>query len=336
MATNIGYPFGAWPRSGPRRLVEAGTESRHWLAERRHRPLQVALSPLPTALTLAIEAAGGPASGAPPEWLGRIRGALDGRDLAVLATLASAPPRDLPCCLVPAPAVPAATPSEDIARIIATEPEILVAQVGRSAGWALAARAPKQWLSAYGRALARTCDALRPLWASAHTLLDREIERVGAAVVQGFERELVAGLLDADRVWSVRDPMPATGGPRPEVLVAVPMLAGPHVTIACYRGGTLTQIAYPLPGVRQLCGDTAPAQLEAMVGTQRARILRRLDRPTAAGEIAELLQLVPGGATHHIALLERAGLVHRERRGRSILVRRTPRGKALLALYDGP
>ena len=74
--------------------------------------------------------------------------------------------------------------------------------------------------------------------------------------------------------------------------------------------------------------------LEALLGRQRALILDRLDRPVSCGEIARALKTVPAGATHHLRSLEAAGLVIRRRDGRRVIVERTMRGTALLALYD--
>jgi DNA-binding transcriptional ArsR family regulator len=62
-------------------------------------------------------------------------------------------------------------------------------------------------------------------------------------------------------------------------------------------------------------------------------LLRALDRPMTAGELAVLLGIVPSAITHHLAALEPAGLVLRQRRGRSVLVHRTARGGRLLQLY---
>jgi DNA-binding transcriptional ArsR family regulator len=78
----------------------------------------------------------------------------------------------------------------------------------------------------------------------------------------------------------------------------------------------LTHIAYPLSDIWRLLDGAGPppAGLEGLLGSQRALILRRLDRPFTAGRIAELLFAVPSAASHHIAILERAGLVARELR----------------------
>jgi DNA-binding transcriptional ArsR family regulator len=76
--------------------------------------------------------------------------------------------------------------------------------------------------------------------------------------------------------------------------------------------------------------------LEALVGWPRAALLRALDRATTAGQLAAALHLAPSGLTHHLRVLEPAGLVARERRGQCVVVRRTARGTSLLSLYERP
>jgi DNA-binding transcriptional ArsR family regulator len=116
----------------------------------------------------------------------------------------------------------------------------------------------------------------------------------------------------------------------------VPLLADSICITDCDDAGGLRALRYPLPGVWRAFDEQVPepASLEALVGTQRAAILRTLDRPATAGRLAELLQLVPSGVTHHVRALESAGLVTRERRGSRVIVHRTGRGTALLALYE--
>jgi DNA-binding MarR family transcriptional regulator len=72
---------------------------------------------------------------------------------------------------------------------------------------------------------------------------------------------------------------------------------------------------------------------EALLGWQRARILRGLDAARRPGQIAEALRMVPAGATHHLIRLEAADLLIRKRHGRHVLVERTLRGTALLDVY---
>ena len=79
----------------------------------------------------------------------------------------------------------------------------------------------------------------------------------------------------------------------------------------------------------------APASLEALLGIPRSALLRRLDQPQAAGEIARALGYTASAISFHLRGLEASGLVSRHRRGRSVIVHRTARGAQLLALYRG-
>jgi DNA-binding transcriptional ArsR family regulator len=89
-------------------------------------------------------------------------------------------------------------------------------------------------------------------------------------------------------------------------------------------------VGYPL---RTRPRDPEPT-LHALLGIPRARILRELDAPATNNRLAAVLQTVPSAATHHVSALAAAGLVVRDRSNGSLLVRRTARGDALVALYD--
>jgi len=79
-----------------------------------------------------------------------------------------------------------------------------------------------------------------------------------------------------------------------------------------------------------LAGDP----LVALLGAPRTLILRRLDRPMSSEDVAQGLAFRPGAASHHLSVLERAGLIDRNRQGQRVLIRRTARGARLLALYE--
>jgi DNA-binding transcriptional ArsR family regulator len=87
-------------------------------------------------------------------------------------------------------------------------------------------------------------------------------------------------------------------------------------------------------------GDRADADprtmpcLDTLIGRPRAAILQCLECPACAGDIAQSLYMLPGGMTYHLRSLEAAGLVTRTRRGPNVIVERTDRGTALVALYD--
>ena len=81
--------------------------------------------------------------------------------------------------------------------------------------------------------------------------------------------------------------------------------------------------------------DSASRQLEALLGSRRSAILRTLDRPETSGALAGVMRTTPGAASYHLNTLEEAGLISRRRVGREVIVRRTSRGNALLAIYRG-
>lgn len=82
-------------------------------------------------------------------------------------------------------------------------------------------------------------------------------------------------------------------------------------------------------------GPRAPrGSLTSLIGSRRAEILRLAAVPVTCGQIAKHLFMAPGGVTHHLRTLEAAGLVRRTRRGRHVIVERTARGRAVIALFD--
>lgn len=76
------------------------------------------------------------------------------------------------------------------------------------------------------------------------------------------------------------------------------------------------------------------ASLTLLIGSPRAEILRLVSSPVTCGEIAKHLFIAPGGVTHHLRTLEAAGLVRRTRHGRHVVVERTARGRAVMALFE--
>ena len=199
----------------------------------------------------------------------------------------------------------------------------------------MVARNPRRWLEGHVRAVRRASEGLRGPWKRAARALDWETERVAVASVRGAESELFATRLPP-RLHALEAQPPTLGMESGKRLGIVPVLSGPRMTHVWFRGGELTHIVYPLPGAWQMleAEPRSPAGLEALLGKPRALILRKLERPMSASAVAELLIAVPSAATHHLRILERAGLVERPREGRHTLVRRTPRGSEIVELYD--
>jgi DNA-binding transcriptional ArsR family regulator len=303
----------------------------------RDRPLTVEFSEYVSATALLMEELGGTPLGAPRGWRKSVTSALDARDVAVLRPFVDSRPCDLPSCMCILPhrtTTGTASLDDDLERIVAIPPDRFATQLPSNGVWGEVVRNPARWLHGFARAVRRACKGMREPWTRAAGVFDREAERLGVAAVHGTERELIAARFAAP-MWKLEGPAPvgAELGPR---LGMVPMLGGSDAAHAWIVEGELTHIAYPLSDIWRLLDGAAPppAALEGLLGSQRALILRRLDRPITAGKIAEALFAVPSAASHHIAILERAGLVARQREGRRVLVRRTPRGTELLALYD--
>lgn len=96
-------------------------------------------------------------------------------------------------------------------------------------------------------------------------------------------------------------------------------------------------LIYPARGTAALLEPDdvpPPSALADLVGRSRARLLSTLAEPASTTQLAATLRLAPGAVGDHLAVLRRAGLVHRARAGRSVLYRRTPLGDALTATPD--
>ena len=93
-------------------------------------------------------------------------------------------------------------------------------------------------------------------------------------------------------------------------------------------------IVYPPRGVGTLWapndGD-ARAALEALLGRTRAAVLLGLRAPCSTTELASRMELTPGAVSLHMKVMHEAGLLVRERAGRSVLYRLSATGEALVA-----
>jgi DNA-binding transcriptional ArsR family regulator len=289
-----------------------------------------------------------PASPAP--WRSAIMSRLRARDVKTLMPLVDPRTLQWPSCI--APTQQSTATMEETLEVIAavTGQELSAAIVGQASAdrqplepWLPVLRAPDRWMRSYVEAMRRAWLGFEPVWRRASTLLDREVERVAAASGRGAVPTLLDALHPyssiADGDWRLFErPRPARMHLDEQRLTVAPLLAASVCITDCDDAGGLRMLSYPVPEVwRAFDGDAPPpASLEALVGTQRAALLRVLDRPTVAGRLAEALHTVPSGVTHHLRALESAGLVTRERRGSHVLAHRTARGTALLGLYEQP
>jgi DNA-binding transcriptional ArsR family regulator len=312
----------------------------------RRRPFRVAVAPLPSLQAALVDAVGTGRKGTPVAWRHAIRTQLCERDYETLAPFVTGRETLVPDPLLGLAQPPGETLKHGIERMVATPPDELLAETELcraatgSTAWRELERDPARWLRRYVASLLRAWNGFGPIWRQARTALDREVERVGVATAVDGQLELLDGLLPQgwvdDGRWCLRCRFAEGRRQLPETgLVLMPLVTGGRGSIIDVAGPTMRRLAYPVPALRQVIADepTTPA-LEGLIGIPRAHILRALSRPTSIGRLAEALRVVPSAATHHVSALEAAGLVTRDRRGRQVLVCRTARGEALLALYE--
>jgi hypothetical protein len=330
------------------------------LAEVNGARIAVGISPLSTVGMLAFDSVQEVGRlGAPPHLKHAIRAHLRRRDLQALAPFtgrATTPPSligeriatpiGLARILCGDPGPGATSLSDELEAVVATDPDAFLDSVkdcaaeSSSDSWSALLFDPSRWLRAYVIALRRAWRGVEPLWRQSVGLLDREVERVEVAVAHGASAELLTALhrrsAVADGAWRLPTDVQPVGYRLASRFTVCPMIVDPIATAIFSDGaGALPRLLYPAPAAwRALDGELPePASLEALLGRQRATILKGLDVSQRPGQIAEALHTVPGGATYHLRQLEAAGLVARERHGQHVIVERTARGTALLALY---
>lgn len=323
-----------------------------------HAAVNIELSPFPTVGLLTFDAVQPRVHlGTPAAYCREILARLRRQDLDVLRLFkCAAAPRQLVGSMVAPPmgfasllcGAPGRGPRfEDcLEQVAATSPEAFLRASQSCASQAPAdARAllrsdPRRWLQRYAMALQRAWEVIEPLWRRSRPLLDYEVERVRAASARGSSADLVAALHPAVEIIDGTRTPAGLISPAHRVaprLTVSPMVTGSRATAVFGDGsGRIGSLFYPANDAwrafeRQL---PPPASLQALIGQSRATILQRLDRPVTARRIAELLSMVPSAAGRHLRSLEAAGLVSRTRCDGKVVVERTARGTALVALHD--
>jgi hypothetical protein len=309
--------------------------------------VRVALDPYTSVLALVTDALGRQ-RGAPQAWRRRIRAALSPRSAAAVLHVIAPQYSVLPDCTTPLNPVREMSVGDQVDWLHALPDTDLLGDLHTVFGgqppphWRNALRRPRAWLDDYARVMSEAWSAIEPLWAGAQPLLDREVERVGAAVVRGGLGLVLDRLHPASRfadgVLTIRDPEPArfTQGGRP--LVLVPMVSGQQSLICNLERSDAVWIGYPLPGLheRSRPRDAPPPPgdlLTSVLGPVRAQVLRAAHRPVTMSDLAQATCLVPSAVTYQCGRLAAAGLIRREQQGRQVWITRTSRGAELIALF---
>ncbi|MEO3796954.1 helix-turn-helix domain-containing protein [Nonomuraea sp. B10E15] len=250
----------------------------------------------------------------------------------------------------PPPSGPGADFAGELARVRATPPRQVRAEIARNlAGLRTPPRHVQQILAAPD-VLTRLSDAIEatwhalvePDWPRLRTVLERDLLlRAGHLAMYGWAAALsdldprVGWRADgADGVIEVRT------GPRNtwerhrlggKGLLLMPTVFG--TLISYVEPPWPYALVYPARGVANLLGPPPPqsgaAALARLVGPHRAQVLRALAAPATTTQLVRQLGLSLGAVGGHLAVLRESGLVTRTRTGRSVHYERTPLGESL-------
>jgi DNA-binding transcriptional ArsR family regulator len=180
--------------------------------------------------------------------------------------------------------------------------------------------------------------ALAPEWPRVRALLDREIaERARQQALDGPGSLL--GDLHPAITWSagalrVRGRHRGRVGLGGRGLTVIPSVFVWPVACSMVADPWPPAIVYPPRGVGSVWapdnGD-ARAALDALLGRTRAAVLRGVTAPCSTTELARRMELSAGAVSLHLTVMHEAGLLVRQRTGRSVLYRLSATGEALLA-----
>ncbi|GLY19542.1 transcriptional regulator [Kineosporia sp. NBRC 101677] len=180
---------------------------------------------------------------------------------------------------------------------------------------------------------------LRPDWPRVLAVLQRDVQhRAGRLVAHGWS----AGLEDVhpELRWEggrirVRNRAQQSIDLAGRGLLFVPSVFLAERLAISVDGPHQPWIRYPSRGTATLAETeiaAAPAAaLAPLIGPTRARLLQLLGDPGSTTQLADVLRLSLGATGDHLKVLLDAGLLTRERVGRSVLYRRTDLGDRLAA-----
>ncbi|WP_282701426.1 winged helix-turn-helix domain-containing protein [Streptomyces sp. CC219B] len=312
-------------------------------------PVSVVAQPGVTLMSLVADALGGRSQGVHPAWRRALSSAVPDGAETVLRPLFTPEYSMVPDCLTPTAPLWETDLSVQLDRLTEVAPHVLLRELETDFGgtvprqWQSVIDRPKAFIHAYAAILRAVWEAFGPVWARAGSLLARETERVGVAVVSNALPLVLAGLGPkirfAGQTLYVPDPHPETFERGARRVVLVPIVSGNGASVFSFDRSDAVWFGYPVPGLNTLWtteraeeAATERDPLKLVVGTLRAGILRELARPCTMGSLAATLNCTPATVTYHCGQLEAAGLLTRERRGQHVVARRTETGAALVSL----
>ena len=271
---------------------------------------------------------------------------LDGFDMRELLLLVS-PHGYIPDFLTPPPVDALPSMETELERLRATPPERVRADVARRFAGQSPPAVARPYLERPARALDRLVAMLdeywhrarEPDWPRVRALLEREVaERARQQALRGTGSLL--GDLHPAISWR-SGTLRLRGARRPgrvelagRGLTVIPNVFVWPLACSMVADPWPPAIVYPPRGVGTLWapdGGDPRVALEALLGRTRAAVLLGLRAPCSTTELAQRMQLTPGAVSLHMKVMHEAGLLVRERAGRSVLYRLSATGEALVA-----
>lgn len=227
----------------------------------------------------------------------------------------------------------AATPAEAVAREIgwfAAEGRRPSAQVSDAVQAGSLAGRVAAGLYAFWRA------TLADSWSALRATLDADIRGRGTQLARSGAGTVLDGLHEDLRWTGGRLEITSSYSEHQDVRQADLVLAptavrwpGLGVQLHDARAAVF---CYPATGIgTPAAGRDQAAAVADLLGASRAALLRDLDEPRSTGDLSRRHVLAPATVSHHLGVLHRAGLVHRDRSGRVVYYRRSLRGDALVS-----
>src|SRR5215207_6115565 len=291
-------------------------------------------------------------------WTARARRVLPGTDLSALFA-AMCTERACPDFLSPPPEASIATFGEELERLRATPPEVVLEEVEALVRvekelFDRLDPAQERLLEIYLKdpegSLKRLVDTLRryhdlaiaPYWQRIQEHLEGDTIRRGQALALGGVEALLTslhpkvsyggGTLELDKAYEAIIEPAGCG------IILVPcVFAWPHVEVLVQPGYRPT-LAYAPSGVANLWSSSSTASngtaLEAALGAGRASILKGLlPVPRTTTELAHQLRLSPATVSAHLLRLKAAELVEPHRSGKRVYYRLSCAGESLLGIF---
>jgi len=239
----------------------------------------------------------------------------------------------LPDFLTPAPAGPAVDIEAELARLAATPPEVIVADltaVRRHRPPTAVARAaiadPLPALGELIEAVRAWHDAaIRPHWSRIQAVLEADIAHRSRQLAEGGARLLFDTLHPSVRWAGDRllcdDPWGLDLDLRGRGLPLLPSVFVDRRVLWTVRADSSPVGVYPARARATTweSHESTVDSLGAVLGPTRARLLVRLGRPATTTELARGLALSAPAVSEHLRALHVAGLVTRVRQGRQVL-----------------